>query len=106
MVEITKDNFESEVLKSTRPVIIDLWAEWCMPCRMLEPVIGEIAKEYNGKLKVCKLNVDEAPTTAAEYNIMSIPTLVVFKNGTVADKTVGVVPKADLVSKISSHMQD
>jgi thioredoxin 1 len=97
-------NFKQEVLESDLPVLVDFWAEWCMPCRMIAPMIEEIAKEYDGKLKVCKLNVDEAQTTASSYEVMSIPTLIIFKNGEAVDKLVGAVPKSDLVSKIDAHI--
>lgn len=79
-VKLTDANFKQEVLESDVPVLVDFWAEWCMPCRMIAPIVEEIAEEYQGKLKVCRLNVDEAPKTSFEYGIMSIPTLAIFKN--------------------------
>jgi len=97
-------NFKQEVLKSDLPVLVDFWAEWCMPCHMVAPTVEATAKKYEEKLKVCKLNVDEAPNTSSEYGIMSIPTLVIFKNGKVVDKIIGVVSKAELVSKIEPHI--
>ncbi len=103
-VKITDLNFKQEVLDSDIPVLVDFWAEWCPPCRIVAPAVEAIAKEYEGKLKVCKLNVDEAPETASVYGIMSIPTLVVFKKGKVVDKVIGVVPKADLASKINPYI--
>ena len=103
-IEITDTNFEEEVLKSDIPVLVDFWAPWCMPCHMVAPAVQEIAREYQGKLKVCKLNVDEGPNTASSYGIMGIPTLAIFKNGSVADKIVGVVPKADLETVIKIHI--
>ena len=97
-------NFKQEVLKSDLPVLVDFWAEWCMPCRMVAPTVEAIAKKYKGKLKVCKVNVDKAPKTSSEYGIMSIPTLAIFKNGKVVDKVVGVLPEAELASKVDSHI--
>ena len=103
-IKITDTNFEQEVLKSDIPVLVDFWAVWCAPCLMVAPVVKEIAKEYRDKLKVCKLNVDEAPNTASRYGIMSIPTLAVFKDGEVVDKVVGVLPKSELESTIKQHI--
>jgi len=92
-VNITKENFESEVLKSDLPVIIDFWAEWCVPCKMIGPVLSEISEEYNGKLKVAKVNVDEAGELASEYNVISIPTLMLFNKGEMVKQQVGAVSK-------------
>ena len=97
-------NFKQEVLNSDLPVLVDFWAEWCMPCRMVAPAVETIAKKYKRKLKVCKVNVDEAPKTASEYGIMSIPTLAIFKNGKIADNIVGVIPESELASKVDSHI--
>ncbi len=99
-IEINDNNFKEEVLNSELPVLVDFWAEWCMPCKMLEPTINEIAEEYNGKVKVCSLNVDNARKTASEYNIMSIPTLAFFKDGKLVDNSVGALPKEAIVEKI------
>ena len=93
-------NFESEVLKSDLPVLVDFWAEWCGPCRMIAPIIEEIANETAGKLKVGKVNVDDAQELAASFNIMSIPTLLVFKNGEPVDQIVGALPKDALLAKL------
>ncbi|MBR4472274.1 MAG: thioredoxin [Oscillospiraceae bacterium] len=93
-VILNTGNFETEVLKSELPVLVDFWATWCGPCRMLAPTISKIAEEYEGRVKVCKLDVDEEPAIAQKYGISSIPTLMVFKNGSVVQSTVGVVPKA------------
>jgi len=103
-VELTDTNFKQEVLESDVPVLVDFWAAWCGPCLRLAPVIEQIAKEYKGKLKVCKLNVDEAPKTASSYGIMSIPTLAIFKNGEVVDKVIGVVSKSELEAAIKPHI--
>lgn len=95
-MEITVDNFEQEVLNSDVPVMIDFWATWCMPCKMLAPVIEELAEEANGAYKVGKIDVDKSPSLAAQFGVMSIPTVIVFKNGKAAEKSVGVVPKNQL----------
>ncbi|MBO5532383.1 MAG: thioredoxin [Fibrobacter sp.] len=99
-MNITKNNFEQEVLHSDKPVLIDFWAPWCGPCRMLSPVISEIAEEYGDKIKVCKVNVDDEGELAASFNVMSIPTLVVVKDGKVTNSAVGVRPKAQIVEMI------
>ena len=95
-MEITMDNFEQEVLNSDVPVMIDFWATWCMPCKMLAPTIEELAEEANGAYKVGKIDVDKSPSLAAQFGVMSIPTVIVFKNGKAVDKTVGVVPRSQL----------
>ncbi len=100
MIEITKDNFESEVLKSARPVIIDLWAEWCMPCKMIEPVLDEIANEYKEKIDVVKINVDECPELATELSVMNIPTLIFFKDGQEKTRITGINTKEYIEKKI------
>ena len=92
-VNVTKENFEAEVVNSDIPVIIDFWAEWCVPCKMIGPVLAEISGEYKGKLKVVKVNVDEAGELASEYNIISIPTLMVFNKGEVIKQQVGAVSR-------------
>lgn len=103
-VTVNDANFKKEVLESDIPALVDFWAEWCGPCRMVAPVLKEIAKEYEGKLKVCKVNVDDAPNTASEYGIMSIPTLAIFKNGQVVDQVVGALPKSELEPTIKRHI--
>ncbi|MBR0413962.1 MAG: thioredoxin [Clostridia bacterium] len=90
---ITDENFEEEVLKADIPVLVDFWAGWCGPCKMLAPIIEQIAAEQEGKIKVCKANVDDCMDTAAEYNVASIPTVLLFKNGEEADRSVGFKPK-------------
>ena len=99
---ITDANFEEVVLKSDKPVLIDLWAEWCGPCRMLGPIVEEMAKEYEGKAVIGKLDVDNNPTVTSKYGIRNIPTVLFFKNGEIADKQVGAVPKNVLVTKLEA----
>jgi len=99
-IEVSDQSFEQEVLKAEGKVLVDFWAAWCGPCRMMGPVIDEIAGEYSDKIKVCKLNVDENPDTAARYGVMSIPTLLVFENGQVVNKLVGFRPKEDIISQV------
>ncbi len=101
VVVLNNDNFENEVMKADKPVMVDFWAEWCGPCRAMSPIVDEIADELTGKLKVCKLNVDEARETAQLYGVMSIPTLLFFKNGDVAAQQVGSVGKPALMSIIN-----
>ena len=103
-VTITDSNFETEVIKSDIPVLIDLWAEWCGPCKAIAPIIEELANEYNGKIKVGKLDVDNNQQTAIKYAVRSIPTLLVFKDGKVNDMIIGAVPKAQIVQKINAAL--
>lgn len=102
--QFTDSNFDLEVLKSDKPVLVDLWAEWCGPCRMLTPIIDELHTEFEGKAVIGKLNVDENPGISEKYGIRSIPTLLIFKNGELVDKQVGVVPKSLLVKKLEAQM--
>lgn len=99
-ITITKDNFENEVLNSDKPVLIDFWASWCGPCQMLSPIISEIAEEYDGKIKVCKVNVDNERELSSRFKIMSIPTVVVMKNGDVSNVSVGFKSKHELLKLI------
>jgi len=99
-IEITEKNFDEEVLKSNIPVLVDFWATWCGPCRMVAPVVGEISEEYAGKIKVGKLNVDDSPSLASKYGVMSIPTLMLFKGGQVIDQLIGVHGKAQIKAMI------
>lgn len=102
--EVTDATFEAEVLKSPLPVLVDFWAPWCGPCRAVAPVVEEIANDYNGKLKVLKLNTDENPKTAQSYRISGIPSLMVFKNGQPVEQVVGAVPKTTLSSAVEKHI--
>jgi thioredoxin 1 len=105
MLEFTDANFEQEVLKSDVPVLVDFWAVWCGPCKMIAPFVQEISGEYAGKAKVGKLDVDNNPQVAMTYGIRSIPTLLIFKGGKVVDQIVGAVPKNTIVSKIDGQLQ-
>ena len=100
--KVSDADFEAQVLKATEPVVVDFWAEWCGPCRMIAPALEEIAGSLNGKVKIVKLNVDESPATAQKYGIMSIPTLMLFKNGELASRQVGAAPKQKLEQWITS----
>ena len=101
-LEITDANFEETVLKSTKPVLVDFWAAWCGPCRMVAPIIEELATDFDGKAVVGKVNVDDEQEIAAKYGIRNIPTILFFKGGEIVDKNVGVAPKADLAKKIDA----
>jgi len=103
-VEITDSNFQNEVLNSQTPVLLDFWAEWCGPCKMVAPVVEELAKEYDGKLKVGKVDVDSNQQTSMQYGIRSIPTLLIFKGGKVVDQLIGAVPKKMLAEKVAKHL--
>ena len=96
-VRLTKNNFRDEVLNSDIPVLVDFWATWCGPCRMVAPIVEEIADEYDGRIKVGKVNVDEEPELAMQFRVASIPTLMVFKNGQLVNTAVGYRPKADIL---------
>ncbi|MFG1477060.1 thioredoxin [Xanthobacter sp. V4C-4] len=100
--KVTDQNFETDVINSSAPVIVDFWAEWCGPCRMVAPILDEVSGELDGKVRVVKLNVDENPQTASKYGIMSIPTLLLFKDGKIASRQVGAAPKAKLVQWINA----
>ncbi len=101
-IEVNEKNFQQEVLESSIPVLVDFWAPWCMPCRMVSPIVEELAENNEGKLKVCKLNTDENQYIAAQYGIQGIPTLIIFKDGQEADRIVGVAPKPIIQEKLNS----
>jgi len=102
VAKVSDATFDTEVLKSAEPVVVDFWAEWCGPCKMIAPALEEIAGTLSGKVKIVKLNVDENPATASKYGIMSIPTLMLFKNGELASRQVGAAPKAKLEQWITT----
>ena len=104
VAKVSDADFEAQVLKSAEPVVVDFWAEWCGPCRMIAPALEEIAGTMNGKVKIVKLNVDENPATAAKYGIMSIPTLMLFKNGELASRQVGAAPRQKLEQWITTSV--
>lgn len=103
-LEITESNFDELVINSDKPVLVDFWAEWCGPCRMVGPIVEELAQEYDGKAVIGKVNVDEHGGISMKYGIRNIPTLLVFKNGEVVDKQVGVAPKNALAAKLDAQM--
>jgi thioredoxin 1 len=103
-LEITEANFEEVVMKSDKPVVIDFWAAWCGPCKMIGPVIDEMAGEYDGKAVIGKVDVDNNPSISAKFGVRNIPTVLFIKNGEVVDKSVGAVPKAQLVEKLDSQL--
>lgn len=104
--QVNDSNFEEVVLKSNKPVVVDFWAEWCGPCRAIGPIIEDLAREYEGKVVVAKLNVDENTVTSTNYDIRSIPTLLFFKDGKVVDKLIGAVPKNNIKAKIDALLQN
>ncbi|MFH1621982.1 MAG: thioredoxin [Candidatus Omnitrophota bacterium] len=104
ILHVNDSNFNSEVTNSKEPVLVDFWAEWCGPCKRIAPVIEELSKEYKGKIKIAKLNVEEGSSTATNFGVMSIPTLMLFKNGSIVKQIVGVVSKGELKSIIDSNI--
>ena len=104
VLEVTDKNFEAEVLKSDLPVLVDFWAEWCGPCKVISPIVSEISEELSEKLKVAKVNVDDAQDLAGKYQIMSIPTLLLFKGGEAVEQIVGAVPKDQILAKVNPQL--
>ncbi|HCX88280.1 MAG TPA: thiol reductase thioredoxin [Gammaproteobacteria bacterium] len=104
IIHVSDDSFEQEVLQSEKPVLIDYWAEWCGPCKMIAPVLDEVANEYADKIRVAKLNIDENPATPPKYNVRSIPTLLLFKDGEVQAQQVGAVSKAQLTAFLDENI--
>ncbi len=103
-IVLTDDNFSAEVLNASQPVLVDFWATWCGPCRMIAPIVQELSSEYEGRAKVGKLDVDAAQKTAAEFGIRSIPTLLIFKEGKVADQIIGAIPKGQITEKLEAAL--
>ena len=101
---VTDDTFEAEVLQSQQPVLVDFWAEWCGPCKMIAPILDDVAKEYAGKLKIAKVNIDDNQATPAKYGIRGIPTLMIFKNGNIEATKVGALSKSQLAAFIDSNL--
>jgi thioredoxin 1 len=104
-VEITDENFESEVINSDKPVLIDFWAVWCGPCKMIAPIVEELASEYDGKVKIGKLDVDSNQQTSIKFGVRSIPTLLLFKDGKLKDTIIGAVPKKNIVDKLNTVLE-
>ncbi len=104
VIHVTDANFESEVVKAGKPVLIDFWAEWCGPCKMIAPMLDEIASEYQGKVTIAKLNIDENPKTPQRFNVRGIPTLILFKNGQVEGQKVGALRKSDLAAFLDGKL--
>jgi thioredoxin 1 len=102
--EANEANFQAEVLNSETPVLVDFWAEWCSPCRMIAPIVDEIATEYEGKLRVAKLDADENQNILMEYGVMGIPTLILFKGGKVVERITGYLPKGKILPKLENHL--
>jgi thioredoxin 1 len=103
-IKVNDANFKNEVLDSDLPVLVDFWAEWCGPCLMVAPAVESVEKKYQGKLKVCKVNVDESPNTSSEYGIMSIPSLYIFEKGKPMDQIVGAVPESEIISRVEIYV--
>ncbi len=104
MLSLTSENFEQQVVKSAQPVLVDFWAEWCGPCKSIAPILDTLAKQYEGKMSFGKVNVDDAPQLASDYNISSIPTLLIFKNGQIVEQVVGLRSERDLKAKLDAAL--
>jgi thioredoxin 1 len=104
IVHTSDASFDKDILKSDKPVLLDFWAEWCGPCKMIAPILDEVAKEYQGRLKIAKLNIDENPQTPPKFGIRGIPTLILFKNGTVEAQKVGAVSRSQLTAFLEQHL--
>lgn len=104
VVQVTDDSFESEVNQSPIPVLVDFWASWCAPCKAISPIVDQLAEDFDGQVKVCKLNVDDNPATPGQFGVRGIPTLILFKDGNVFDQVVGAVPKNQLESLIKKAL--
>ncbi|MDI3504777.1 MAG: thioredoxin 1 [Candidatus Cloacimonadota bacterium] len=104
IIEVNTASFETEVLKSELPVLVDLWAPWCGPCKALSPIIEKLAAEVEGRVKICKINIDESPEIASKYSVMSIPTLLIFADGAVRDQLVGLVQKDKILAKLQAYL--
>ena len=105
VITLTDDSFEQEVLASSQPVLVDFWAPWCGPCRLVAPIVESIATDFAGQVKVCKLNADQFDRIATRYQIHAIPTLLIFQNGKVVDQAIGVLPKAELAAKLTALLE-
>ncbi len=104
MLQVNQNNFQAEVLQSSSPVLVDFWAPWCGPCRMVAPVVDKIAQTYSGRLKVVKLNTDDSPSLAGQYEVSGIPALILFKSGAPVDRIVGYVPEKQLANMVEKHL--
>jgi len=104
IINLNKNNFKEEVLNSNIPVLVDFYADWCAPCRMIAPAIESIATDYKGQIKTCKLNIDSTPDIPSQYGVMSIPTIIFFKNGTIVDQFTGILPQAQIEEYIKKHI--
>ena len=104
-IEVTEDTFQSSVIENTLPVIVDFWATWCPPCKILHPILDEIAEDYDGKVAVCKVDVDQNQSLAQKYGVRSIPTVFMFKGGEIKDQVIGALPKEQITAKIDAVLQ-
>ena len=105
-IEVTEDTFQSSVIENTLPVIVDFWAAWCPPCKILHPILDEIAEDYDGKVAVCKVDVDQNQSLAQKYGVRSIPTVFIFKGGEIKDQVIGALPKEQITAKIDAVLQE